>query len=53
MNVQFPLWDQALFGVKSLKVFRTDIEQPTPYKTKSSNNLDIFQNLIKNKKIKF
>ena len=25
MNVQFPLWDQAVFGVKSLKFFRTDI----------------------------
>ena len=25
MNVQFPLWDKAVLGVKSLKVPRTDI----------------------------
>ena len=47
-NLDIPKWNQRTFGYKSLKVLGPKIWNNLPYHIKSSDNLDTFNNLLKN-----
>ena len=48
LNLDIPKWNQITFGYKSLKVLGPKIWNNLPHHIKSSENLDIFKNLLKN-----
>ena len=48
LNLDIPKWNQKTFGYKSLKVLGPKIWNSLPYHIKSSENLEVFKNLLKN-----
>ena len=48
LNLDIPKWNQKSFGSKSLKLLGPQIWSNLPYHVKSSENLNVFKNLLKN-----
>ena len=47
LNLNFPNYNQALFGEKSLRIFEPKIWNSLPYHIKSLKNLETFETVIK------